>query len=108
MLSEWLVEVPVDMAEKWLLILVPEVLRQHQIKNIFGSFNNILRFRDGEILLLQPMGQQKYLARAESKSRASPVICLVETEAKEAAKATNTRSWTASTVRATVCSTFWT
>ena len=25
MLSEWLVEVPVDMAEKWLLILCPEV-----------------------------------------------------------------------------------
>ena len=25
MLSEWLVEVPVDIAEKWLLILCPEV-----------------------------------------------------------------------------------
>ena len=25
MLSEWLVEVPVDLAEKWLLILCPEV-----------------------------------------------------------------------------------
>ena len=107
MLSEWLVEVPVDMAEKWLLILVPEVLRQHQLK-VIGTFINILGFRDGEILLLQPMGQQKYLARAESKSRASPAIFLVETEAKEAAKATNTRSWTASTVRATVCSTSWT
>ena len=29
MLSEWLVEVPVDLAEKWLLILCPEVCFSH-------------------------------------------------------------------------------
>ena len=63
MLSEWLVEVPVDIVDKWLLILCPEVDDEIGECRIFMLYE----FRVGETLLSLLMDQQKFTAKVESR-----------------------------------------